>query len=107
MDSKLVYSGSAGDQRSSDKKQSKSPPKINGPLKVRRETKSRGGKVVTVIFNISLSPDAAKALLKCCQQKFAVGGTFKNDRIELRGDVRDPLIDFLKEIGHGAIGAGG
>lgn len=63
----------------------------DGPIKMRLETKGRGGKAVTVLFNLPLTPEQAAQLGKDLQQKLGVGGTFKDGCLELRGDMRDKI----------------
>lgn len=36
-----------------------------------------------------------------------VGGTAKNGVIELQGDHRDKVLEYLKSAGHDAVAAGG
>ena len=69
MGNKLVYStGSGGDQR---QKASSSPGlPAAGPTKMRLESKGRGGKEVTVLFNLPFSPAEAEALMKTLQTRF-------------------------------------
>jgi len=78
-----------------DPKQKSHGPLASGPIKMRLETKGRGGKAVTVLFNLPMSEDVAIQLGKELQQKLGVGGTFKDGAIELRGDLRDKVEKLL------------
>ena len=50
--------------------------------------KRRWGKYMTVISGLDNSVDVKK-LLKDLKRKLACGGTYKNDQIELQGDIAD------------------
>ncbi len=112
MTSKLVYSTSVGDQRNKkgaadQSKSAKGAPATGGPIKMRLEKNGRGGKLVTVLFNIALSDAEATALMKEMQGKFGVGATFKNGQMEFRGDLRDRIEAFLQSRSMKVIRAGG
>lgn len=63
---------------------------------IQREKKSRGGKVVSVISNLS---GELKALQKELQKLCATGGTLKDGKIEIQGDHRDRIAEYLKQKG--------
>ena len=68
-------------------------------MRVRRETKGRGGKAVTVVMGV---PVDAAALVKLGQQlKTACGsgGTVKDGTIEIQGDHRDKIVAALEQRG--------
>lgn len=67
---------------------------------VRRETKGRGGKTVTVVRNLRLSPDDLKALGKHLRQVCGSGGTVKDGEIEIQGDHRERVKAALEELGY-------
>lgn len=93
VDSKLVFSTDSGSHKR-DVKES-SWVRAEGPMKMRLETAGRGGKAVTVLFQIPLEEAAAKDLLKAMQAAFGCGGSVKDSTLELRGDVRSKVEDFL------------
>ena len=79
-----------------------------GRVDITRETAHRGGKTVTVVSNfqgigLPEKQDLAKKIQKTC----AVGGTVKEGRIEIRGDVRDQVKKILEEAGFQPVFAGG
>lgn len=80
-----------------------------GTMKMRLETKGRGGKAVTVLFNLPLPRSEAEALLKEMQGAFGCGGTVDEEAsaLELRGDVRDKVEALLKKKGIKLVRAGG
>ena len=79
-------------------KESKAPT-TEGPVRIKRETKLRRGKVVTVIFNIPLADPDLKSLAKKLKNKCGTGGTSKNGQIEIQGDHVALLIKELEGLG--------
>jgi translation initiation factor 1 len=77
-------------------------------LKIRLEKNARGGKVVTVIFEL---PDGFATYfaeqLKVLKNTCGTGGTYKNNRIELQGDHREKVQNKLEQIGFKIKLAGG
>ncbi|OYT31047.1 stress response translation initiation inhibitor YciH [Candidatus Woesearchaeota archaeon ex4484_78] len=60
--------------------------------------KKKFGKAYTIIEGITKDIDK-KALLKKLKTKFACGGTIKDDKIELQGDHRNKIKEFLVQEG--------
>ncbi len=56
------------------------------------------GKSVTIVEGIDEKANP-KELAKKLKTKLACGGTFKNNKIELRGEHKDKLKTILKELG--------
>ena len=106
MSNRLVYSTESGSQKKSGKK-GKSYEKSDGPTKMRLETKGRGGKSVTVLFNLPFDEKDAKRTMKEMQTLLGCGATFKEGRIEMRGDLRDKIDKFFKDKGWKLVRAGG
>ena len=104
--SKLVFSTETGSHRKNDG-QNDSWIKTNGPLKMRLETAGRGGKAVTVLFQLPWDEDEAKSILKAMQASFGCGGAIKDSTLELRGDVRTKVEAFLAKKNIKIIRAGG
>ena len=73
----------------------------DGIVRLRRETKGRGGKSVTVVSGVPLAPEALKALAKTLKQKCGVGGAVKDAEIEIQGDQRTILQPALEKLGYG------
>jgi translation initiation factor 1 len=108
MSDRPVYStdkSKAGGDKPGQKNSGK--PLAGGPLKMRLETKGRGGKAVTVLFNLPLSEADAKAMMRELQEKLGCGATFKDGTIEMRGDMRDRLEPLLVARGLKVVRAGG
>lgn len=66
-----------------------------GPAHILRNTKGRGGKVVTVIEDIPLSNEALKKLSKELKKLCGVGGTLKGHTIELQGEQAEKIRVFF------------
>ena len=79
----------------------------DGIVRVRRETKGRGGKAVTVITGIPLAGAELKALAKALKQRCGVGGAVKDDTIEIQGDQRAAVQPELEKRGYTVKLAGG
>jgi translation initiation factor 1 len=106
-DSKLVYSttGEQKDQRKSTLQSGYQ--QSSGPLKVRLETQGRGGKAVTVLFNLPFQESEAKEVKSALAQKFGCSATLKNSTIELRGDFRSQVLQWAESRGLECVKAGG
>lgn len=76
-------------------------------LKVRLETNKRGGKAVSVVFELPENPEYFKKLAKELKNHCGSGGSFKNDQIEVQGDHREKIKQFLEKKGFSAKLAGG
>jgi translation initiation factor 1 len=74
-------------------------PKSDGVVRVGRETKGRKGKGVTLISGVPLPPEELKMLARELKQKCGSGGTLRDGVIEIQGDHRDILIEWLKDRG--------
>lgn len=105
MSNKLVYSTSGPVKN--DPKKSDHYQKSTGPIKMRLETAGRGGKAVTVLFNLPLEEADARALLKELQGKLGCGGTMKESHLEFRGDMREKIEKLLVGKGLKVVRAGG
>jgi translation initiation factor 1 len=79
----------------------------DGVVRVGRQTKVRKGKGVTVISGVPLPPDELKMFARELKQKCGSGGTLKDGVIEIQGDHRDSLLEFLKARGWTAKRSGG
>jgi translation initiation factor 1 len=105
----LVYSTEQGDLR---KRQPSAPQSIALPSTqqtafLHRASKGRGGKVVTLVKNLHLSPDDYKTLAKHLKQTCGSGGTVKDGVIEIQGDHRETIALALQRLGYKTKMAGG
>jgi len=122
-DNRVVYStehgqlGKVMNQSSAAKKAGKgksaqvSATKIVNPAKqgvrIRRESKGRGGKNVCVIEGLPLAEAALKVLTKKLKNQLGTGGALKGVSIEIQGDHREKLMSLLEKEGYKAKLAGG
>ena len=72
----------------------------DGIVRLHRETKGRGGKAVTLIKGLPLSRDALKVMTSQLKKKCGVGGSLKDDIIEIQGDHRELLKCELEKLGY-------
>lgn len=104
--SRLVYSTETGSHKKESSKDN-SWVKASGNAKMRLETGGRGGKAVTVLFNLPLEESEAKDMLKAMQAAFGCGGAMKDNTVELRGDVRAKVEAFFAKKNLKIVRAGG
>ncbi|GAB4190414.1 MAG: translation initiation factor Sui1 [Wenzhouxiangellaceae bacterium] len=83
------------------------PPSGDGIVRIRRETKGRKGKGVTIISGVPLAGDELKALAKQLKQHCGSGGAIKDGEIEIQGDHRDKVLAALQGKGWTVKKAGG
>ncbi len=74
---------------------------------MRLETKGRGGKKVTVLFNLSFTDVEAKKHLSALKNQLGTGGTYKEHTLEFSGDVRDRVENYFKKLAMPLVRAGG
>lgn len=77
-----------------------SAPALHGKLVVRREKKGRGGKAVTVIEGLRLSPAALEDLARQLRRSLGCGAHVEAETIVLTGAQTDRVRDWL--AAHGA-----
>ena len=103
---RLVYSTESGRVRSdSDSVHAANPD--DSVCRVRRETKGRGGKEATVIWDVPGGDAELKSLGKAIKQRIGTGGSVKNGQIVIQGDHVETILTFLKDKGFQAKKAGG
>jgi translation initiation factor 1 len=112
--STLVYSSETGlvkqnaaPAKGKAKQNAIQPPPADGTVRLRRETKGRGGGTVIVISGIPLQGPALKELAGALKKRCGCGGTIKDGIIEIQGDHRDTLLLELQTRGYRVKLAGG
>jgi len=65
--------------------------------KLRMEKSGRGGKTVTVVYDLPRNQRFLKELCQDLKRACGTGGTVADDTIELQGDLRDRVRDYLKK----------
>lgn len=99
---RLVYSTQGGKVPKAliDKGPGSSRPPAEQTVAIRREKKHRGGKTVTVVYELQLRPDDLKSLGKLLKTACGTGGTVKDGTIEIQGDHRDAIAAALQKLGY-------
>ena len=103
---RLVYSTETG-RIKPESTPATAAPTGDGVVRLRRETKGRKGKGVTLIDGIPENPDTLKALTKEFKQLCGTGGAVKAGVIEVQGDQRERLKPVLESKGYQVKLAGG
>ena len=99
--SRTVWSSDLGDMRKRANKPApvKSLPPQQQTAYLHRETKGRGGKVVTLIKNLKLSPTDLKILTKKLKTACGSGGAVKGNIIIIQGERREIIAAALEKMG--------
>lgn len=103
--SQMVYSTDSG--RIDPEPEAEEVPRGDGIVRLRRETKGRKGKGVTIIAGLDKPQKDIKAVAKKLKQLCGVGGAIKEYEIELQGDQRDSVETWLKKEGYQVKRSGG
>jgi translation initiation factor 1 len=72
----------------------------DGVVRIRRETKGRKGKGVSIVSGLPLATDDLKKLAKELKQKLSTGGAIREGDLEFQGDVREALKKLLEDRGY-------
>ncbi|MDP5037306.1 MAG: translation initiation factor [Alishewanella sp.] len=103
----LVYSTATGRIDASSPAVSAAEGFADGALRIRRETKGRGGKTVLTILGLTVSPSELSQLCTELKKKCACGGSVKDGIIEIQGDKRELVTTLLQQKGFKVKQAGG
>ncbi|MDO3386313.1 stress response translation initiation inhibitor YciH [Gilvimarinus sp. SDUM040013] len=104
--SRLVYSTDQGRIKESDNAPEPTAPS-DGVVRIWKESKGRGGKVVSVVKGLPLSGSELKTLAKKLKQACGTGGAVKDGNVEIQGDHRETLKATLEKAGYTTKLAGG
>jgi translation initiation factor 1 len=67
--------------------------------KLRMEKKGRGGKTVTVVYDLPNNSAFLKELAQELKRACGTGGAVQDDTVELQGDLRDRVREHLVKKG--------
>ncbi|WP_299416072.1 translation initiation factor [Acaryochloris sp. IP29b_bin.148] len=76
------------------------PPAAQQTLKIEVSRKGRKGKTVTMISGFQAKPETLATLTKKLKAQCGAGGTLKDKSIEVQGDHRQKLADYLQKQGY-------
>jgi translation initiation factor 1 len=105
-DSTLVYSTDTGRIKHQSVNNTNAP-KGDGIVRIRKETKGRKGKGMSIIDGLEMNEVELKALCKELKKQCGCGGAVKGFSIEIQGDIRDKLKQILETQGRRVKLAGG
>jgi translation initiation factor 1 len=106
--SRTVWSSEAGDLRKEKQPAVATPiPAAAQTIYLHRESKGRGGKPVTILRGFTLPEKDLAALAKSLKQSLGVGGTVKENSIEIQSQERERIAALLQKSGFRAKLAGG
>lgn len=94
-DSVLVFSTDSG--RITPEKQQSAIPEGDGIARIRRETKGRKGKGVITISGLCVDAKELKKIAQDLKKRCGCGGAVKNGVIEIQGDNREIIKDYLEQ----------
>ena len=96
----LVYSTNQDYFDDYEEQSEETLPKEEQRLRVRIETKHRGGKIATVVDGFVGNNDDLKDLGKEIKTKCGTGGSAKDGQIIIQGDYKQKIIQWLKDWGY-------
>ena len=68
--------------------------------KLRLEKKGRGGKMVTVVYDLPQNAEFLRELAQELKRACGTGGAVADDTVELQGDLRERVREFLAKKGY-------
>ena len=102
----VVYSTESGRQEQSDSS-AEYPSSPDGIVRIRRETKGRGGKTVTTVNGVGGTDTDLKVLARTLRKACGSGGSVKEGVIVIQGDHRVTVQAALEAQGYRVKLAGG
>lgn len=96
-DSKLVWSSESGDQRKSKNNNEDGPVDETGLLLKLRRLTSGKGRTVIEISDLPNHKNWCKKLAKDLKKSLGVGGSYKDNMIEVHGEKMDQVKAFLEK----------
>jgi translation initiation factor 1 len=98
--SALVYSTNPDVKIEEDREETETLDKAKQKLRIRLETKHRGGKAATLIAGFIGNNDDLEALCKLLKTHCGTGGSAKDGEILIQGDNREKVKAFLLKQGY-------
>jgi translation initiation factor 1 len=72
--------------------------------KLRMEKKGRGGKTVTVVYDLPRNDAFLEELVQRLKRECGTGGSVSGNTIELQGEMRDRVRGVLQRLGYAVKG---
>lgn len=83
-----------------EREKSATLPPAQQPLRVRLETKNRGGKAVTLVQQFVGIDEDLEELGKKIKNFCGTGGAVKDGEVIIQGDQRDKVMQFMQKNGY-------
>lgn len=100
-DNHIVYSTDPGYTYSEQTEDTESTlPSEQQKLKIKMETKHRGGKTVTIVEGFTGKEEDLEILGKQLKNYCGSGGSVKNNEVIIQGDHRDKVLQYLQNNGY-------
>lgn len=96
---RIVYSTDPQPEPTPEAKAAPTPSKGH-TVYVERDRKRRGGKTVTLVTGLPGQADSLRDLLKALQKLCGAGGTVHDGEIEVQGDHRERVGEYLTKQGY-------
>lgn len=96
----VVYSTNPDFIKAEDQEEIVTEPPAKQPLKIKLDTKQRGGKAVTLILGFIGTAGDAEELGKKLKSFCGTGGTVKENEILVQGDNREKVLVWLQKNGY-------
>ena len=76
-------------------------------LRVEASRAGRKGKTVTIVRGFQVNTETLTELLKKLKAHCGAGGTLKENELEIQGDHKQKVVEFLIKLGYKAKSSGG
>lgn len=96
----IVYSTSPDFSLSTESEPQSSLPPAEQLLKIKLDTKHRGGKTVSIVSGFQMDERDVEALSKQLKSFCGSGGSIKENEIIIQGDHRDKILQWLIKNGY-------
>ena len=96
----IVYSTDPAFKPEEEQEDAETLPAAKQRLRIRLETKHRGGKAVTIVDGFTGKDEDAESLGKQLKAFCGTGGSVKDREILVQGDQREKVLQWLKKNGY-------
>ncbi len=96
----IVYSTASDFEFSKEAETGETLPPAQQLLKIKLDTKHRGGKVVSIVSGFSMPEKDIESLAKQLKSFCGSGGSAKDNEIIVQGDHREKILQWLIKNGY-------